>query len=361
MAETENTTTMEKMILRRAAGMQRPVSGTLELLPLCNMNCDMCYIRMDRREMEKRGTMHTADEWISLCEDMKEEGILFLLLTGGEPLLFPDFRKLYTALKKMGMVLTVNTNGTLLDEEWADFFAKYPPRRINITLYGTDEKTYQDLCHYTGFEKALNAVRLLRDRNIDVKMNGSATKVNKDQMEELYKIAEELQVPIHVDTYMIPGIRDRNLPIEQQSRLNPEDAAEAELLVLKHEMSEKEYSDYKRYILKQVESSTAYNKGISCMAGNCAFQIDWKGEMHPCLSLTQPAVKVFEEGFKRSWERISTEAKKLHLNEKCGTCRLRPVCKTCVASAYLETGKYDGVSEYLCKMAEHMVKLLREE
>ena len=121
MTETENTATMEKMILRRAARMQRPVSGTLELLPLCNMNCDMCYIRMDRREMEKKGTMYTADEWISLCEEMKEEGVLFLLLTGGEPLLFPDFRKLYTALKKMGMVLTVNTNGTLLDEEWADF------------------------------------------------------------------------------------------------------------------------------------------------------------------------------------------------------------------------------------------------
>ena len=42
--------TMEKMMLRRAASMQRPINGSLELLPLCNMRCDMCYVRLDRSE-----------------------------------------------------------------------------------------------------------------------------------------------------------------------------------------------------------------------------------------------------------------------------------------------------------------------
>ena len=353
--------TMEKMMLQRAARAQSPMSGTLELLPLCNMNCEMCYIRMDRQEMEKRGKMHTAEEWISLCEEMKEEGVLFLLLTGGEPLLFPDFQKLYISLKKMGMVLTINTNGTLIDEEWADFFAKYPPRRINITLYGTNETTYENLCHYPGYGRTIQGIHLLRERNIDVKLNGSATKDNKNELETLYEIAKELKVPIHVDTYMIPGFKDRMLPIEQQSRLNPEDAAEAELLVLQHEMSENEYSDYRRTILEQVDGKVEYPKGISCMAGNCAFQISWQGELHPCLSLTEPSANVFKEGFKKSWKKISEQSKTLCTNKKCCTCSLRPVCKTCVAAAHLETGAYEGVSEYLCKMAEHMVKRLRKE
>ena len=47
--------TMEKMMLRRAASMQRPINGSLELLPLCNMRCDMCYVRLERSETEKRG------------------------------------------------------------------------------------------------------------------------------------------------------------------------------------------------------------------------------------------------------------------------------------------------------------------
>ena len=48
---------------------------------------------------------------------------------GGEPLLVPGFKELYLALKAEGMVLTLNTNGTLLDEQWADFFARHKPRQ----------------------------------------------------------------------------------------------------------------------------------------------------------------------------------------------------------------------------------------
>ena len=64
---------------------------------------------------------------VSSRDQMKEAGTLFVLLTGGELLLYPGFREVYLGLRKMGMILTVNTNGTLLDEGWADFFAQHPP------------------------------------------------------------------------------------------------------------------------------------------------------------------------------------------------------------------------------------------
>lgn len=84
---------------------------------------------------------------------------------GGGPLLVPGFKELYLALKAEGMVLTLNTNGTLLDEPWADFFARHKPRRVNITLYGADDAAYETLCRCPGgFEKAPAAVRLLRAR-----------------------------------------------------------------------------------------------------------------------------------------------------------------------------------------------------
>lgn len=84
---------------------------------------------------------------------------------GGGPLLVPGFKELYLALKAEGMVLTLNTNGTLLDEPWADFFARHKPRRVNITLYGADDAAYETLCRCPGgFEKAIAAVRLLRAR-----------------------------------------------------------------------------------------------------------------------------------------------------------------------------------------------------
>jgi len=134
----DDASTFERSFLQKARQQHIPITGALELLPLCNMNCDMCYVRLSRSEMECQGQLRTVDEWILLAQQMQKAGTLFLLLTGGEPLLFPDFKTLYLELRNMGMILTINTNGTLLGESWADFFAEYRPRRINITLYGAD-------------------------------------------------------------------------------------------------------------------------------------------------------------------------------------------------------------------------------
>ena len=158
----DDASTFEHSFLQKARQQHIPITGALELLPLCNMNCDMCYVRLSRSEMECQGQLRTVDEWILLAQQMQKAGTLFLLLTGGEPLLFPDFKTLYLELRNMGMILTINTNGTLLGESWADFFAEYRPRRINITLYGADAASYNRLCHYPqGFDQTVRALSLI--------------------------------------------------------------------------------------------------------------------------------------------------------------------------------------------------------
>ena len=355
--------TVEKMMLQRAASVQRPINGSLEILPLCNMNCDMCYVRLSYAETEMKGGLHTTNEWISLGREMQRAGVLFLLLTGGEPLLFPDFKRLYVELKQMGMVLTINTNGTLLDEEWADFFAENKPRRINITLYGADDRAYETLCHYPGgFEKTLRAIRLLKERDVDVKINGSVTKENYKDMQKIYALGEMLGVPVHMDTYMLPGIHERGLPFDEQSRQLPEEAATAGMEALKAEMDPRAFPIYVEQRITQLENGEEkYPSGITCMAGNCSFAVNWQGEMRPCVTLEEPSVPVFDTGFEAAWEIVSKESKAFRVNEKCIKCRLRPICKTCVASAWLETGSYDGVPEYLCRYAEAYQNLLYAE
>lgn len=357
------TNTIEKTMLRRASAAQRPITGTLELLPICNMNCDMCYIRLSRTEMEKKGRMRTADEWISMGEEMERAGVLFLLLTGGEPLLFPDFRRLYLSLRERGIILTVNTNGTLIDADWAAFFGENKPRRINITLYGADDRAYETLCHYPGgFEKTVQGIRLLKERGVDVKINGSVTKSNRNDMEKIYSIGRELGAPVHMDTYMLPGIHERKLPFEAQSRLEPEEAAAAEMEMLRNEMNPEDLRMYVQQMLLQIKKEgNVYSEGITCMAGNCSFAVNWQGEMRPCVTLEEPSVPVFETGFESAWQQISEKVKAYRVNEKCRQCRLRPVCKTCVASARLETGEYDGLPEYLCRYAREYITLLKDE
>ena len=100
------------------------------------------------------------------AHQMKDAGTLFCV-NGGEPLYYPQFKELYCALKDMGMILTLNTNGTLINEEWAEFFAKNKPRRINITLYGSKNETYENLCHMKdGFDKTIRGIELLKNMRL---------------------------------------------------------------------------------------------------------------------------------------------------------------------------------------------------
>ena len=64
--------TYERILIAKAGESNTPISGSFELLPLCNMNCDMCYVRLDRKEMEQQGRLRTADEWIELAEQMQK-------------------------------------------------------------------------------------------------------------------------------------------------------------------------------------------------------------------------------------------------------------------------------------------------
>lgn len=252
----EDGTTIEQQMFAMATEKKVPLYGVLELLPLCNLNCDMCYVRMSREEMEEVGRLRTMEEWTKTAEDMMKAGTLFVLLTGGEPLLYPHFRELYQKLRELGMIITINTNGTLIDEAWADFFAENKPRRINITLYGASNETYERLCHYPGgFDKAVNGIRLLRERNIDVKVNGSLAKANVDDRMKIIELGESLDAPVRIDTYMYPSVRERNHAYNNQARLDPEMAAKARVEVLQREMGEEVFAQYRKIQLDEAENT----------------------------------------------------------------------------------------------------------
>lgn len=355
--------TLEKNMIKYASARSVPINGSFELLPLCNLNCKMCYVRLSREEMEKQGRLRTADEWLSIAEQMQKAGTLFLLLTGGEPLIYPDFKKLYLGLKKLGFIISVNTNGTLLNEEWADFFAENKPRRINITLYGSDENAYKNLCNYPeGFQKTMNALKLLKEKDVPAKINFSVTRANADMLDDIYCIGKELDMLVETDTYMIPALKERDLPISLQSRLEPEQAAAKRFEIMRYDRTSEMAKEYIDAVLKQIEETdTTHPDGISCLAGNCGFTINWKGEMKPCVTFDEPAVSVFEVGFDEAWRQISQRTKEFHLNPKCVNCNLRIICPTCVASAFLETGSYDGVPKYLCRYAAETLRLYKEE
>lgn len=362
MDSYDDVTAVEHRLFAAAQEKKAALNGSIELLPLCNMNCDMCYVRLGKKEMEAKGRLRTKEEWLSLAAQMQKAGVLFLLLTGGEPLLYSEFRELYLALREMGFVLTINSNGTLIDEEWADFFGKYPPRRMNITLYGCDEETYASLCHYPGgFEKAKRGVRLLRERDVAVKINGSLVKNNRGDAMRIAQIAKELDAALHVDTYMYPATRERDKDFDDGVRLSPEEAARLRVMMMQQELFPQ---DFMQTAMERLYRATHMPIGervpgrIRCGAGNNAFTINWQGEMRLCVMLSNPGIPVFDVGFEAAWRAMKEEADKILLAPACSTCPLRGACNVCAAKALHETGSYDGVPQYVCRYSQHMLDCL---
>ena len=186
---------IEERLVMKATLANIPIGGTFELLPLCNMNCDMCFIRLDKSEMEGIGRIKTADEWLAIARQMKEAGTLFVLLTGGEPFLYPEFAKLYKGLKELGMIITINTNGTLINEDIAKLLGEDKPRRVNITLYGASNDTYNKVCHNPiGYDQTIRGIELLLKYNIDIKLNGSIVPENQHEIQQLQDIADKYNV-----------------------------------------------------------------------------------------------------------------------------------------------------------------------
>lgn len=353
---------IEELLCENATMNHIPINAILELTPHCNMNCAMCYVRLSPKESSELGGIHSIEEWKSIAKQMHDAGTLFVLLTGGEPLLYPGFQELYLYLQQLGMIITINTNGTLIDEKWADFFEQHKPRRINITIYGKDSDAYKRLCNYAdGYDKAVNAIQLLKERHVDVKVNGSATVFNENDCEKIIELAETLQVPWKIDTYMYPASRERKAHFDESTRLTPSEAAK-----LRTELMKRRNYDFKEMAkdflekAKNAISEIDENNTISCRAGRSSFAINWQGYMRPCILVTQPEIPVFSSDFRTAWEQIVKETAMIRLSSKCRTCAMRDVCQTCPACALLETGSYQGTPQYMCNYTNATIQYLEE-
>lgn len=349
-----------------------PLSGTFELSPICNMDCKLCYVKMTKSEVEKVGRLRTTDEWIKIAEDAREAGMLFLLITGGEPLLYKGFKELYLKLVKMGLIITINTNATLIDEEMADFFAKYPPSRLNITLYGGSNETYERLCgNPNGFTQVTNAIKYLKERNILVKLNASITPYNKEDIELIYKFAEENELYVQFGCYMFPPVRRDSSAVGQGDRFTSEDAAFYSVQIDKLRMGEeifiKRAEQMKEGIIlrddEAVDEQCERLEGdpIGCRAGKSVFWISWDGKMYPCGMMNSIASNPFDIGFMNSWNTILEETKKIRLYSGCTDCKYKGICSSCAASIYTETGSFDKKPQYLCDMYKKVVEFTESE
>ncbi len=342
----------------KAARMGIPLNGTFELTPCCNMACKMCYVRMTKAQQEAVAPLHTAQEWIQLGRQLKEQGMLYLLLTGGEPFLRPDFREILQGLHRLGLVISINSNGTLIDEQTVAWLKETPPVRINVTLYGGSNETYARLCgNPQGFTQVTNAIRLLKEAGIGVKLNCSLTPDNAGDLEAIFDFSRREMLPIQATSYMFPPMRRDSKLIGVNERFTPEEAAyqaariamqmNGEDLFLKHMQED----GLPPMPLDPNEDCPELGEGIRCRAGKCSFWITWNGKLLPCgMVPAEEGIDVFQDDFRLAWEQIKSQVQAIRLPGACGRCPARDHCKACAAMVYTESGNFHDIPAYRCAM-----------
>ncbi len=363
MITTPVEATMTNYLYTKASRNGMPLSGTFELTPCCNMACKMCYVRKTKEEQEKIAPLRTAKDWLELGKTAREQGMLYLLLTGGEPFLRPDFQKILSGLHRMGLLISINSNGTLIDEETVEWLKETPPVRINITLYGASDETYARLCgNPKGFTQTARAIRLLKEAGIQVKINCSVTPYNVDDLEGIYAFAREEGLLVQATSYMFPPLRRDTSMVGQNDRFSPQEAAYQSACILALDLGEDEFLRrvsrdeslaFPQGIEEDCPEIDGEGDGIRCRAGKCSFWITWDGRMLPCGMFPEGnAQNVFQIGFEKAWKQVHEEALAIRLPAKCSGCTLRDQCKACAAMVMTESGNFHTVPEYRCKMAK---------
>lgn len=347
------------------AGQQGiPLSGTFELTARCNLDCRMCYIHKRANDAMALAGERTAAQWLALAEECRTAGTLLLLLTGGEPMLRPDFREIYTGCRRLGLMVSINSNAVLIDEDMIRFLAADPPSRINITLYGASPETYGALCgDPAAYERVVRAILDLQAAGVLVKLNFSVTPYNWQDLEAAYRFASGHNLHIQAASYMFPPVRASEYGCFQADRMTPEESAEMQLRYdalrfplkeLRHRLSEmlagNQVPDPDR------ECQELPTERIRCRAGSSTFWVTWDGRLRPCGMMTEPSESLDGQSFQSAWTKLRAAREKIMVPPMCSSCSMHNACDQCSAVCYAETGAFTGVPRYMCARTRAYLK-----
>jgi radical SAM protein with 4Fe4S-binding SPASM domain len=315
---------------------------------------------MDREEMaELEGRERTAEEWIAMAKEIQEAGAIGLLLTGGEPLLRPDFPRIYQEIAKLGFMLTLYTNATLITPELMEVLHRYPPHRIGITVYGASQDTYEKVTgNPEAYDRMLKGVRLLRQLPSKITIRTTMIRDNIHDLDRITRWAQTIrpQVEFSVSRIVTKPVRGCKSNVEA-CRLSPEQ----NVAMLEKRNQEFVLEPFRQLIKEQPQLITDHtyeqHKEVSCErsdktlygceAGMNSYTITWDGKLVGCQMLGDCWTYPFEEGFMKAWEEFPDKVKMPPLPEKCSSCSLS--CCACPATRLAETGRLDGIPDYLCK------------
>lgn len=343
------------------------VSFDLEITARCNNNCRHCYIALPAGDRTAGEQEITTKEIDVIADEAVSLGALSCVLTGGEPLLRPDFEEIYLGLKKKGLLVAVFTNATLVRRSHVRLFKEYPPRDVEVTVYGVTRKTYESVTRNPGsFDAFMRGLNLLHDGGVKVRLKAMALRSNIHEWEQIVHFCRARTKDFfHFDPFLhlrFDGDPVRNELIKSE-RLTPDEIADierndSERFRALEKMCSKAFS-------ARVDTSARSMLLFRCGAGLTHCAIGWDGYFRLCSSLYHPdcMCDLRKTGLSYAWRKLVPIVRRMRSERRgvlltCARCHVAHLCMYCPANAYLETGHMDGRVEYFCQVAHARAKML---
>ncbi len=326
-----------------------------ELTAACNLHCRHC--RAEAQAEAASGELDTR-AMLGVMAQIREVGDPILILSGGEPLLRPDFTAIARHACATFSHVALATNGTLVDGALADAIAGLGIERVSISLDGAQAETHDAFRGIHGsYAAALQGFQALQAAGLPLQLNITVTRGNHRELPAFLAMAERLGAKaVHLFLLVPVGC---GVEIDPLERLDAEAceslltwlAAEAERLREVLQIKATCAPQYAR-ILRQRAVATGRalpgGQGMSaatrgCLAGSAVCFISRCGDVQPCGYLPLVVGNVLEDSFAELW-RSAPAFRQLRdvdtLKGKCGGCEFRLVCQGCRARAYATSGDF---------------------
>lgn len=272
-------------------------SVSLELTYRCNLNCFYCY-----NDRKKKGTLLSLADYETILHDLADMQTLFLMLTGGEPMVHPDFFAIGRLTREMGFVVRLRTNGHLLTREQALRIKKeIQPYAIEVSLHGATADVHDKQTRTPGsFRQLVANIQTVKELGMRCLCMTTPTAWNQHQIEDMFSLCDKLETPLKF-----------------QGPVGPRDNGDTTPLLIQPEQSTWDLIERLQQERKKIETTagTAPNPRKTpaiCGVGTCGVDIDPFGNVQACMHLQESAGNLHEQSIRKIWENspLFTRARK---------------------------------------------------
>lgn len=176
---------------RQASVHQKPIT-VWNVSRRCNLRCVHCYSASDN--VAYPGELTTV-EGKAMIDQLADYGVPVLLFSGGEPMMHPDLFELMNYAKLRGLRTVLSTNGTLISNITLQYLKATNVSQIGISIDGLGTVNDQFRGRKGAFGDALHGIQLSLAHGIRTSLRFTLTRHNMHQLDELFDLVEEENIP----------------------------------------------------------------------------------------------------------------------------------------------------------------------